>query len=236
MRPRHIALALLVVLAAALLTACGEKKETLGDETAIHGPGVRATAPPWPAEHAKLKQRIAQLDLPPVGKETFHIHSLMHVYVDGELVQLPPDIGVDRSQKLYAALHTHDPTGIVHMESDKPFKSTIGDFFVIWGLKFGNKSLGSLRNKGEEQVRVLVNGKTVTDPVNYVMRDNDNIVVAYGTADSFPKEPDDRALETVSKKGGGTCTKGGGKGNGTSCVDPDAQGGEDKPSRSRRAE
>src|SRR3954465_13681589 len=103
--------ALLAVLACVLLAGCGEKKETLGDTTAVSGPGVQATAPPWTPEYAHLKQRIAQLKLPPVGKEQVHKHALLHVYVDGRLVPLAPNIGIDRSQNAYSSVHTHDSTG-----------------------------------------------------------------------------------------------------------------------------
>src|SRR3954449_5991959 len=181
--------ALFAVLACALLAGCGEKKETLGDATAIYGPGVTATAPPWKPEYAHLKQRIAQLKLPPVGKEQVHHHALLHIYNDGRLVELVPNIGIDRANGAYSSIHTHDNTGIVHMESERPFKFTLGAFFAVWGVRFGDKSLGNLENDGPNQVRVYVNGKPVTDPVHYVMRDQANIVIGYGTADSFPHNP-----------------------------------------------
>jgi hypothetical protein len=218
---RHLRYLLLLALAAALLAGCGEKKETLGDTTAVHGPGVGATAPPWKPEYAHLKQRLAQLKLPPVGKEQFHTHALLHIYIDGRLVELVPNIGIDRAHGAYSSVHTHDTTGIVHMESERAFKFTLGDFFTVWGVRFGDKSLGNLQNDGANQVRVYVNGKPVSDPVHYVMRDQDNIVIGYGPADSFPHNPDDRALKTVLKGGKGTCSKDSSKKNGgKSCVAP----------------
>jgi hypothetical protein len=218
--------ALLAALACALLAGCGEKKETLGDATAVSGPGVTAKPPPWTPEYAHLKQRIAQLKLPPVGKEQFHTHALLHIYNDGRLVELVPNIGIDRSRNAYSPIHTHDPTGIVHMESERPFKFTLGTFFEIWGVRFGNSSLGSLTNDGDKRVRVYVNGKPVSDPVHYVLRDNDNVVVGYGTDKSFPHNPDARALQNVSKKGGGNCSKNpNGKGDGKSCLAPPKGGG-----------
>jgi hypothetical protein len=218
---RHAIPAALAVLLCVLLAGCGEKKETLGDTTAVYGPGIAATAPPWKPEYAHLKQRIARLKLPLVGKEQFHSHALLHVYNEGRLVELPPNIGIDRANDAYAPLHTHDPTGIVHMESERPFKFNLGMFFAIWGVRFGNNSLGSLQNDGDKRMHVYVNGKPVSDPVHYVLQDNDNVVVAYGTADSFPKNPDARALENVSKKGGGNCSKDpNGKGDGKSCLAP----------------
>lgn len=193
---------LLAVLAAALIAGCGAKKETLGDTTAVAGPGIRATPPRWTPEYAHLAQRIKQLGLPPVGKEKVHHHALIHIYNDGLLVPVAPNIGIHKPA--YSSVHTHDSTGVIHMESDVPHDFTIGDFFAIWGVRFGNASLGSLVNDGDKKVHVYVNGKPVASPVHYVMRDQDNIVVGYGTPDSFPHNPSKKALSLVDK-GGGNC-------------------------------
>jgi hypothetical protein len=200
--PRYAPLLAALTAAALVLSGCGEKEETLGDATATYGPGITASPPPWKPEYANLKKRIDQLGLPPVGKEQHHSHALIHIYNDGLLVEVAPNIGIDRKQKAYSSVHTHDASGIIHMESNRPHKFTLGDFFAIWGVQFGSKSLGALKNDGEKQVRVYVNGKPVQTPADYVMRDNDNISVGYGSADSFPHEPDARALKTVSGKGG----------------------------------
>jgi hypothetical protein len=199
---RRILPAIAAVLAAVLIAGCGEKQETLGDTTAVSAPGVRATPPRWQPEYAHLAQRIKQLGLPPVGKEKVHHHALIHIYNDGLLVPIAPNIGIHKPA--YSSVHTHDQTGVIHMESDVPHKFTLGDFFTIWGVRFGNASLGSLVNDGDKRVRVYIDGKLVADPVHYVMRDQDNIVVGYGTDDSFPHNPSKKALDLVDK-GGGNC-------------------------------
>ncbi len=199
---------LVAMLAAALLAGCGEKKETLGDATAVYGPGVTATAPPWKPEYAHLKQRIKELGLPPVGNEKYHTHALIHIYNDGLLVQIAPNIGIDPRTKAYSSIHTHDPSGIIHMESARPHKFTLGDFFAIWGVPFGKSTLGNFKASGDKQIHVYVNGKPISDPVHYVMHDQDNISIGYGTDSSFPHAPDKSALKTVSGKGRqGTCSK-----------------------------
>jgi hypothetical protein len=216
--PRYV---VALALAAVLLAGCGEKKETLGDATAVFGPGISAKPPPWKPEYAHLKQRIRELHLPPVGKEQFHTHALIHIYNDGLLVPVAANIGIDRAEHAYSSVHTHDTTGIVHMESERPFKFTLGDFFAVWGVRFGSKTLGSLRNDGQKQVHVFVDGKPISNPVKYVMRDKDNIVVAYGTLDSFPHNPSAAALKTVTGKNAkGNCAAGapGQKGKKKSCI------------------
>ena len=211
----------LAALVALLFAGCGEKTEVLGDTTATYAPGVVASSPPWKPSYDGLKQRIEKLGLPPVGDERYHAHALFHIYNDGRLVEVPPKVGIDRSKKAYSSVHTHEPDGIIHMESARPHKFTLGDFFVIWGVPFGRESLGSLVNEGGQQVRVYINGKRVEDATDYVMKDNDSISIGYGTDDSFPHEPDTGPLKTVSGKGGkqASCSKGGSETSGKRCID-----------------
>ena len=211
----------LAALAALLFAGCGEKTEVLGDTTATYAPGVVASSPPWKPSYDGLKQRIEKLGLPPVGDERYHAHALFHIYNDGRLVEVPPNVGIDRPHKAYSSVHTHEPNGIIHMESSKPHKFTLGEFFVVWGVPFGERSLGDLQNDGDKQVRVFVNGKQIENAPDYVMRDNDSISIGYGTADSFPHDPDRSPLKTVSGEGGkqASCGKGGEKSDEKRCID-----------------
>lgn len=78
--------------------------------------------PPWPAEYEHLAQRLHQVGLPPGGSEKFHIHALLHIYINGLLVPLAANIGLDPAKHLESSLHTHDHTGVIHMEAAHPFK------------------------------------------------------------------------------------------------------------------
>jgi hypothetical protein len=151
--------------------------------------GTQTTPPPWRPEYARLPQRLQALGLPGLSEEIFHIHALLHVYVDGKAVTVPVNIGLDQSTGTFASLHTHDTSGIVHVEADRTFPFTIGQFFAVWGVGFANDRLGPYRSGSAEQLRVYVNGKRVSDPVDYVMHEHDNIVVGYGRPGSFPTEP-----------------------------------------------
>jgi hypothetical protein len=229
MKPlRHLALAALLVASAALLVACGEKKEVIGDTTAVYGPGVTDSPPPWKPEYDHLKQRIDQLGLPPVGNEKYHHHAVIHIYNNGILIPVPANVGWLPQAKVYSAIHTHTPNGLIHMESIRPHKFKLGDLFFIWGVAFGKETLGSLHNQGDKQLWVYVNGKRVADPVNYVIHEGDNIAVGYGSDSSFPHTPDKSALKTVNGRGAqqAMCSAepDGGSGS-TSCVNPDGGGG-----------
>jgi hypothetical protein len=200
-RTRTLLPVLVALVAAALLAGCGEKKETIGDTTARYGPGVTDGKPPWPPEYDRLEERIEILEFPRVGNEKYHRHAVIHIYRDGILIPVPPNVGWLPQAKVYSALHTHEPNGVIHMESVRPHPFKLGELFFVWGVAFGKDSLGSLRSEGDKQLWVYVNGKRVADPANYLLREGDNIAVGYGAENSFPHEPDTSALKTVDGKG-----------------------------------
>src|SRR6266516_7167509 len=51
--------------------------------------GTRTTPPPWPADYDGLADRIKGMGLPGLSDTIFHIHSMLHVYVDGKPVTVP---------------------------------------------------------------------------------------------------------------------------------------------------
>jgi len=59
----------------------------------------------------------------------YHIHALVSIYKDGVRRGLPDNVG--RSGCTYE-LHTHDVTGVVHIEANAPRKFTLGQFFALW--------------------------------------------------------------------------------------------------------
>ena len=151
--------------------------------------GVQTTPPPWQPEYAHLGERLSALGLPGLNEQIFHIHSLLRVYVNGKPVTVPANIGLNDGTGPFSPIHTHDTSGIIHMEADQKYPFTIGQFFAVWGVKFSNNQLGPYKPSGANELSVYVNGKRISDPVNYVMQEHDNIVVAYGKPGSFPTKP-----------------------------------------------
>jgi hypothetical protein len=148
------------------------------------------TPPPWKPDYKQLQQRADAMGLPGFNETTFHIHSWLHIYDDGKPVQVPANIGIDQIAQFLSPLHTHDTSGIVHMEADQEYDFTLGQFMNVWGVKFSDNQIGSLKANGaDQQLQVYVNGQLVKDPVNLVMHEHDNIVIGYGKPGSFPKDP-----------------------------------------------
>jgi hypothetical protein len=189
----------------------------------ISGAGISANAPPWPASYVDLRQRIARYHLPAAGSEKFHHHALLSIYDHGLYLTVPANVGLDRTHHVLSSLHTHDPTGIVHMEARAPFPYTLGDFFAIWGVRFGAGTLGGLQDHGHDRVWVYVNGTLISDPARYIMRNNDDIAIGYGTQDSFSHRPAITLLKDIEKNGSALPCSATGHKQQTSCLAPSAQ-------------
>jgi hypothetical protein len=160
--------------------------------TAPHRParasalGLQTGPAPWAPEYSHLSRRLAALRLPGQSDTAFHIHALLRIYVDVRFVPVPAQIGIDPQGRFLAPLHTHDASGIVHIEADRPFPFTLGQFFAVWGVRFTNARIGGYADRGDRRLRVYVDGRLAADPVRHVLRAHDRIVVGYGAPGSFP--------------------------------------------------
>jgi hypothetical protein len=151
--------------------------------------GMQHTVAPWTSGTIGLKQRLQAMGLPVLSQEAlaFHIHMLLQVYVDGKAVTVPQGIGIDQVEQFITVLHTHDATGIIHVESPKQTTYTLGEFMNVWGVPFSSTTLGAYSNSGDRQVRVFLNGKPYSgDPTGLTLKQHELIVVTYGTTKQLP--------------------------------------------------
>lgn len=189
-------------LLALLVVGCGSSGDPAPPGLVISGPGLRVSQPPWAPEYEHLAQRLRQLGLPPGGSEKYHIHALLHIYRDGLLVPLAANIGLDPAKHLESPLHTHDQSGVIHMEAPHRFDFTLGDFFSVWGVKLGPAQVGGLKGYGGDHLHFYLNGRPLSNPAAHVLHNNDNIVIGYGAPSSFPHTPSTLVLKEVEGKGG----------------------------------
>lgn len=98
----------------------------------------------------------------------FHIHAHLAVFVNGRRRTIPYGIGVVPPLPLTVTadgpfvadgaafywLHTHDTSGVIHVESPVLRSYTLGEFFDIWGEPLGRTRVGPQRGR----VTALVDG------------------------------------------------------------------------------
>jgi len=175
-----------VVVAAvvAILAASG------GGSSKVHGvgstAGLQTTAVPWAPETTQLTTRLQALNLPAQSDAAYHVHAELVVYVNGHKAPVPAQIGIDPQGQFLAPLHTHDTSGVIHIEAAQQYPFTLGQFFTIWGVKFTDTQLGGYTAVGGNVLRAYANGKPITHPVTYVMQPHDLILVGFGRPGSFP--------------------------------------------------
>ncbi|HEX5225136.1 MAG TPA: hypothetical protein VFW29_08405 [Solirubrobacteraceae bacterium] len=207
MSPRALRTFLALAAAAALLAVagCGSSADA-PPGLVISGPGLQTSQPargvnqpPWRPEYAHLAVRLKEIGIPPGGQEKFHIHVMVRIYINGLLAPLPADIGLDKAHGVESSMHTHDGSGIVHMEAPHPFRYTLGDFFAVWGVELGPEQVGGLKGLGGDHLHFYLNGKPLSNPAALVLHRYDNIVIGYGADKSFPHDPSIFLLRQIEK-------------------------------------
>jgi hypothetical protein len=119
-----------------------------------------------------------------------HYHAHLDVIVDGRHVTVPAQIGIDNIRQAISPLHTHDTTGVVHIESAKNIPFTLGQFFTEWGEPLATSQVGPKTISSGEVLRVYRNGKPVAgDPAALVLHAHDEIAVWVGPSNATPDVP-----------------------------------------------
>lgn len=107
-----------------------------------------------------------------------HIHSNLDIIIDGVEFFIPNDIGI--SHEIMRPLHTHDSSGKIHIEA--PFKRdfTIGEFFLVWEETFSSSCIfDNCIDEDKGVLTMTVNGVGNDEFENYIMKDDDQIVIEY---------------------------------------------------------
>jgi len=145
---------------------------------------------PWPRNTAGLRARLQALGLPALAQEgtVLHIHQHLDLYVNGRRVTVPAGIGIDDTQGYISPLHTHDESGVIHVESPDVRTFTLGQFFAVWGVRLTPRCLGGYCATRSKAIRVFVAGKRFAgDPRVLPLAQHEEILVAYGTRAQLPR-------------------------------------------------
>jgi hypothetical protein len=59
-----------------------------------------------------------------------HAHAHLTIVVRGQLRPVPANIGITATQICW--VHTHDASGVIHIEAGDSRPLTLGDFFAVW--------------------------------------------------------------------------------------------------------
>jgi len=157
------------------------------------------TSPPWPAP-ADASAAVNAAGLPMLSYEgnVEHIHAHLDVLIDGQPVAVPGGIGIDSRRGTISPLHTHDASGVIHIESPVKRQFSLGEFFSEWQVSLSEDSIGALRASDGKIVRIFVNGKQRQgNPGAIMLGAHDEIVVLYAAP-----QPGETIPSTYEFRGG----------------------------------
>ena len=109
----------------------------------------------------------------------YHVHAALEILVNGQPVTVPKNTGI-RSDCLFW-LHTHDDTGLLHIEAPDNRGFTLGQFFAVWGQPLSATQLLTSTVDASHKITATVNGTPFTgDPATISLADHETIVLQYG--------------------------------------------------------
>lgn len=183
--------AVLVVIGIALLVSNPFRDAASGPPGTGAAPAPAAnrfgatTLPPWPAPADPTPgMRAAGLPISDMSAMAQHFHAHLDVQVGGAPVPVPADVGIDRANGSMSALHTHDDSGLIHVESSDPGgRYTLGQLFNEWNVALDSTRLGGLTVTPGTTLRAFVNGVEVpANPAAIELGDHQEIALIYGPA------------------------------------------------------
>ena len=117
-----------------------------------------------------------------VEQLVFHNHAHLDIFINGQPSTIASQIGIVPGKCIYW-LHTHDDSGIIHIESPVTRNFTLGQFFDIWNKKFSNTQIFDNTVNAKNTMSVYVNGNKVNvnaDYRNVKLDEHDEIAIVYG--------------------------------------------------------
>jgi hypothetical protein len=113
-----------------------------------------------------------------------HIHQHIDLVVDGQKVEIPAEIGIGST--FISPLHTHDVSGILHVESPEQKDFKLSQFFDEWGVDFNDQCIATHCTNDSDKLQVYVNGNQIQNARDYVLKAHDEIYIWYGPKDQNP--------------------------------------------------
>ena len=126
----------------------------------------------------------------------YHIHAHLAIFINGKQYTVPYGVGIEQpwtteadgtsefvdSGAAFYYLHTHDDTGVIHIESPTSKTFNLGQFFAEWNQPLSTTQIGSYTGS----VITYVNGSKYTgDPSNITLSEHEVIQLDLGQNVAF---------------------------------------------------
>lgn len=178
----------LLVVAALAFFALHNRGNSATTSTAVAG--LQTGSAPWAPSEIGLTDRMKESGVPfsDMSAVALHIHPHLSVFVHGQNMPVPTNIGIEPSGQTMAALHTHDDAGTIHVESPVVRAYNLGEFFDVWGVRLTPGCVGGYCNTTGKKLAAFVDAKpSQGNPRDIALKDGEQIVIAYGTKDEIAR-------------------------------------------------
>lgn len=110
------------------------------------------------SENQSSSTNVVQgVECDPLEGTVFHIHAHLDVIVDGKSVTVPAGIGIKPNECLYW-LHTHNTSGVIHIESPREMTFTLAQFIQVWDNTPGISPKFEELINDDKNLQIFVNG------------------------------------------------------------------------------
>ncbi len=108
--------------------------------------------------------------------EHYHIH--LDIYINGTPYVIPADLGHVADDRIFYALHTHDTSGVIHIEAPSTQTFTLGQVFEVYGYTLNNNQIFDKTG----QVTMYVNNGVTPHQFDtgYGLHSGDEIALVFG--------------------------------------------------------
>jgi hypothetical protein len=137
-----VVVVVVAVVAIVLTTGGGTSKAASPDFSQMVN--LQTGPPPWNADNGDLQSHLDDVGLDALSQEAlaYHIHSHLDLWVNGKKVSVPAQVGI--TQTFITEVHTHDTTGVIHIESPVTKDYVLGQFFGEWGVQLTSNCVGTV--------------------------------------------------------------------------------------------
>ena len=106
-----------------------------------------------------------------------HIHPEVGITIDGQKQELPENIGVTAA--CMRPIHTHDATGVIHIESPVVRDLTLGEFFRVWDRPFDHEHLLDKTVDANHRIVMKIDGEVSEEYERLVLKDHQRVSLSY---------------------------------------------------------
>lgn len=111
----------------------------------------------------------------------YHVHAHLAIFDRGRSIPIPAGVGIDDNIGCLYWVHTHDTSGVIHIEAPHTFRPTLGNFFDIWGQQLTRRRAAGAEVQGTDAARIYVNLKPYAgDPRHISLRAHTLVTIELG--------------------------------------------------------